>query len=369
MDDVGQELAEPGVAIRENRKDGKAMRAEFCPKNILITGGAGFMGSGFAHWVAERHPSAHITVLDSLTYAGNPENLAGIPANQLTFIKGDIRCAELLDEIMDDVDAVVHFAAESHNDRSIADPEPFVRTNIEGTFRLLEAVRQRGIRFHHVSTDEVYGSLLLNDSSRFTEESPYRPSSPYSATKAASDMLVMAWARTYGVRATVSNSANNYGPRQHIEKFIPRQITNILAGMSPKLYGDGLNVRDWIHVDDHSSAVWAILTKGDFGGSYLISAGEERSNREVMRVILEVMGCPLRGFARVSDRPGHDLRYASDASKLKNELGWRPEKTGFAENIAETAQWYRDNTAWWQPEKDSVELQYVARDRQGGGSC
>ena len=279
------------------------------PTRLLVTGGAGFIGSNFVHWVATHHPEVKMVVLDKLTYAGNLANLDGVPEEQLTFVQGDICDEALVDELMASVDAVVHFAAESHNDNSIADPAPFVRTNVEGTFTLLEAARRHGTRFHHISTDEVYGDLALDDPARFTEETPYHPSSPYSSTKAASDMLVRAWHRTYGVNATISNCSNNYGPRQHIEKFIPRQITNILAGIRPKLYGDGLNVRDWIHVDDHSSAVWAILTQGQAGETYLIGADGERDNRTVMADILTAMGQESDAFDWVRDRPGHDRRY------------------------------------------------------------
>ena len=223
--------------------------------NILVTGGAGFIGSNFVHWLVDNQPQVHIVVLDALTYAGNLKNLKGLPEERMDFVHGDICDADLLDALVPACDAIVHFAAESHNDNSITDPSPFLRTNVEGTFRLLEACRKYGTRFHHVSTDEVYGDLSLDDPARFTEETPYRPSSPYSSTKAASDMLVRAWHRTYGVAATISNCSNNYGPRQHVEKFIPRQITNLIDGIKPKLYGDGLNVRDWIHTEDHSSAV------------------------------------------------------------------------------------------------------------------
>lgn len=238
----------------------------FEPKNIIVTGGCGFIGSNFVHYVVNNHPGVHVTVLDKLTYAGNPENIAGLPSDRVELVVGDICDAELLDELVPGHDAIVHYAAESHNDNSIADPEPFLRTNVEGTFRLLEAVRKYGVRYHHVSTDEVYGDLALDDPAKFTEETPYHPSSPYSSTKASSDMLVRAWTRTYGLRATISNCSNNYGPYQHVEKFIPRQITNIVDGVRPKLYGRGENVRDWIHTEDHSSAVWDILTKGRMGG-------------------------------------------------------------------------------------------------------
>lgn len=331
----------------------------FEPKNIVVTGGAGFIGSNFAHWVAGNRPDVHVTVLDKLTYAGNLENLDGMPSDRLTFVKGDICDADLVDKLLAEADAVVHFAAESHNDNSIADPAPFVRTNVEGTFCLLEAARRHGTRFHHISTDEVYGDLALDDPTRFTEETPYRPSSPYSSTKAASDLLVRAWHRTYGVAATISNCSNNYGPRQHVEKFIPRQITNVLCGERPKLYGDGLNVRDWIHTEDHSSAVWAILTRGRIGETYLIGADGERSNIDVLRAILAEMGRGSDDFDWVRDRPGHDRRYAIDPTKLRRELGWRPLHTDFAAGLRDTIAWYRDNPDWWQPTKEATEAKYA----------
>ena len=226
------------------------------PKSILVTGGCGFIGSNFVRHVVESHPGVHVTVLDKLAYAGRRENIAGLPSGRVELVVGDFCDDGLLVGLVPECDAIVHCAAETHNDSSIADPEPFLRTNVEGTFRLLEAVRKHGVRCHHVSTDEVYGDLALDGPARFTEGSPYRPSSPYSSTKASSDMLVRAWTRTYGLRATISNCSNSYGPHQHVEKFIPRQITNIVDGARPKLYGDGRNVRDWIHVDDHSSAMW-----------------------------------------------------------------------------------------------------------------
>ena len=230
---------------------------------------------------------------------------------------------------------------------------------MRGTFTLLEAARRHDVRLHHISTDEVYGDLALDDPARFTEETPYRPSSPYSSTKAASDVLVRAWVRTYGVRATISNCSNNYGPRQHVEKFIPRQVTNILCGIRPKLYGDGRNVRDWIHVDDHSSAVWEILTRGRIGETYLVGADGERSNIDVLRAILEAMGQPADAFDWVRDRPGHDRRYAIDPAKLRTELGWRPRHTDFASGLKDTIRWYRDNEAWWAPAKDATEAKYA----------
>lgn len=335
------------------------MTSEFEPKSVVVTGGAGFIGSNFVHWVVENQPGVHVTVLDKLTYAGNRANLLGIPDDRLTFVEGDICDAQLVDELFADADAVVHFAAESHNDNSIADPAPFLRTNVEGTYTLLEAARKHGVRFHHISTDEVYGDLALDDPAKFTEETSYHPSSPYSSTKAASDLLVCAWYRTYGLPVTISNCSNNYGPRQHIEKFIPRQITNILSGLRPKLYGDGLNVRDWIHVDDHSSAVWTILTKGRLGETYLIGANGEKNNLEVLRAILVAMGKEPDDFDWVTDRPGHDRRYAINATKLTTELGWAPEHTDFAAGLRQTIDWYQSNETWWSADKALIEANYA----------
>lgn len=333
----------------------------FEPKSIIVTGGCGFIGSNFVRHVVEEHPDVRVTVLDKLTYAGNPENIAGLPEDRVELVVGDICDAGLLERVVPGHDAIVHYAAESHNDNSIADPEPFLRTNVEGTYRLLEACRKHDVRFHHVSTDEVYGDLALDDPTRFTEETPYHPSSPYSSTKAASDMLVRAWVRTYGVRATISNCSNNYGPYQHVEKFIPRQITNILCGIRPKLYGDGKNVRDWIHTEDHSSAVWEILTRGRIGETYLIGADGERSNIDVLRAILEAMGQPQDAFDWVKDRPGHDRRYAIDPAKLKAELGWMPRHTDFASGLERTIEWYRENEDWWRPAKEATEARYATQ--------
>ena len=338
------------------------MTTTFVPRNIIVTGGCGFIGSNFVHYVVDQHPDVHVTVLDALTYAGNINNIKGLPEDRVEFVQGNICDAELLDQIVPGHDAIVHYAAESHNDNSIADPEPFVRTNVVGTYRLLEAVRKYGIRYHHISTDEVYGDLALDDPARFTEDSPYRPSSPYSSTKAASDLLVRAWYRTYGLRVTLSNCSNNYGPYQHVEKFIPRQITNILEGARPKLYGDGRNVRDWIHTDDHSSAVWTILTKGRMGQTYLIGADGERDNITVLQDILRVMGKPENAFDHVKDRPGHDRRYAIDSTKLRTELGWRPEHTDFEDGLRQTIAWYENHREWWEPAKAATEARYK---RQG----
>lgn len=328
-------------------------------KNIIVTGGCGFIGSNFVHYVVNNHPEVHVTVLDKLTYAGNEENIAGLPEDRVKLVVGDICDKELLDGLVPGHDAIVHYAAESHNDNSIADPEPFLRTNVEGTYCLLEVCRKYDIRYHHVSTDEVYGDLALDDPDRFTEETPYNPSSPYSSTKAASDMLVRAWTRTYGLRTTISNCSNNYGPYQHIEKFIPRQITNILCGIKPKLYGDGLNVRDWIHTEDHSSAVWTILSKGEIGETYLIGANGEKNNISVLRAILKAMGKSEDDFDWVKDRPGHDRRYAIDSSKLRHDLGWVPQHTDFSEGLAQTIGWYKKNETWWRPSKEATESKYA----------
>ena len=335
------------------------MPEAFFPERIVVTGGCGFVGSNFVRWVVREHPEVGVTVLDKLTYAGNRENIADLLGRRVELVVGDICDEELLDRVIPCHDAVVHFAAESHNDRSIADPDPFVQTNVVGTYRLLEACRRHDVRLHHVSTDEVYGDLALDDPARITEESPYRPSSPYASTKASSDMLVRAWSRTYGLCATISNCSNNYGPYQHVEKFIPRQVTNVLCGRRPRLYGDGRNVRDWIHVDDHSSAVWEILTRGRLGETYLIGADGERDNVTVLRDILRAMGRPEDDFDWVRDRPGHDRRYAIDASKLRRELGWEPKHADFAKGLAATIEWYRRNEAWWRPAKEVTEARYA----------
>jgi len=329
-------------------------------QRILVTGGAGFIGCNFVHFIME-HTRLHVTVLDKLTYAGNIESLSGLPTDRFEFFEGDICDAAVVDLLTSPVDAVVHFAAESHNDNSLEDPRPFLDTNLLGTFTLIEAARKHGTRFHHISTDEVYGDLALDDPQRFTEDSTYRPTSPYSATKAGSDMLVRAWVRSFGLKATISNCSNNYGPYQHVEKFIPRQITNILDGLRPRLYGKGRNVRDWIHVEDHSSAVLAILEGGRLGETYLIGADGERSNREVVEMLLELVGQPRDAYDLVTDRPGHDLRYAIDSSKLRRELGWAPRYSDFDAGLADTVQWYRDNEHWWRPQKAATESKYAGQ--------
>src|SRR5258707_12210718 len=252
---------------------------------LLVTGGAGFIGANFVHGSVREHPEDSVTVLDALTYAGSRESLAPV-AHDVRLVQGVITDAELVSKLVAETGAVVHFAAETHVDNALAKPEPFLHANVVGTFTVLEAVRAHGVRLHHVSTDEVYGDLELDSAQRFTESTPYNPSSPYSATKAAADLLVRSWVRSYGVAATISNCSNNYGPYQHVEKFIPRQITNVLRGIRPKLYGEGRNVRDWIHADDHSSAVLTILDKGRIGETDLIGADGEKENKTVVGLIL-----------------------------------------------------------------------------------
>ncbi len=327
---------------------------------LLVTGGAGFIGSNFVHHLMG-HTDARVTVLDKMTYAASRESLAGLPEERVELVVGDVADAGLVDKLVADHDAVVHYAAESHNDNSLDDPSPFVQTNLIGTFSLLEAVRKHDVRYHHISTDEVYGDLELDDPKRFTEDTPYNPSSPYSSTKAGSDLLVRAWVRSFGVRATISNCSNNYGPWQHIEKFIPRQITNVIDGIRPKLYGSGENVRDWIHADDHSSAVLTILEKGQIGETYLIGADGEKNNLEVVRLILTLMGQPADAFDHVTDRAGHDLRYAIDSGRLRNELGWLPQFADFESGLADTIEWYRDHEDWWRPHKQRTEATYAAK--------
>ena len=316
--------------------------------HLLVTGGAGFIGSNFVHRALERTDHT-VTVLDRLTYAGDPASLAGLPEDRVELVVGDVCDRGLVDALVARADAVVHFAAESHNDNSLADPGPFVHTNLVGTFSLLEAVRAHDVRYHHISTDEVYGDLPLDSDELFTPESPYRPSSPYSSSKAGSDLLVRAWVRSFGIRATISNCSNNYGPRQHVEKFIPNAVTRLLTGRRPRLYGDGRNVRDWVHVDDHNAAVLRILESGRIGETYLIGADCRLSNRDVLGRILALMGHDPDEVDHVPDRPGHDLRYGLDPSATRAELGWEPVHRDFDAGLAETIDWYRANRKWWEP--------------------
>lgn len=306
---------------------------------ILVAGGCGFLGSNFVRHVACNYPDIQVLVLDSLTYAGNTSNLPAGFSN-VDLVVGDICDHQVVDGLVLSADAVVNFAAETHNDNSINEPTPFLYSNVEGTFNLIETCRKYDVRYHHISTDEVFGDLPIQSVEKFNESAPYRPSSPYSATKAASDLLVKAWVRTYGLRATISNSSNCYGPYQHTEKFIPNAITSVLRGAKPKLYGSGKNVREWMHADDHSSAIWKILTEGRIGESYAISASNGRSNIEVLQLILKLMGKSEDYFERVDDRVGHDRRYSLDSSKLRLELGWEPMHTDFVIELKKTIECY-----------------------------
>ena len=325
---------------------------------VLVTGGAGFIGSNFVIRARQVRPDWRLTVLDSMTYAANLTSLDAV-VGEVDIVKGSVTDPELVDELVAAHDLVVHFAADSHNDNSLDDPWPFIDTNIIGTYHVIQAVRRHDKRLHHISTDEVYGDLELDDPQRFTEATPVNPSSPYSATKAGADLLVRAWIRSFGIDATVSNCSNNYGPRQHVEKFIPRQITNILEGTKPKLYGSGLNVRDWIHVDDHNDAVIAILEQGRLGETYLIGADGEQNNLEIVRMLLEIMGRPADWFDHVNDRPGHDLRYAIDSSKLRAETDWRPRYSDLRSGLESTVEWFRANEAWWREAKVAAEQTYA----------
>ncbi|KQB87331.1 dTDP-glucose 4,6-dehydratase [Corynebacterium lowii] len=333
---------------------------------ILVTGGAGFIGSNFVLGALADTQHSFI-VLDAMTYAANPASLQGAleayDATRLRFVRGSITHEDLVDSLVSQVDLVVHFAAESHNDRSLHSPLDFVRTNVEGTAVLLAASARYKVRFHHVSTDEVFGDLAFDDPARFRPDTPYRPSSPYSASKAASDHLVRAWVRSFGLEATISNCSNNYGPRQHPEKFIPRQILNLLADEPPRVYGTGRNVRDWIHVEDHNSAVWTIIERGTPGNTYLIGADGEHSNMEVVRELNEIFGRDPDDFLHVSDRPGHDRRYAIDPASTR-ELGWEPRHGDFREGLCATVEWYRENPQWWEAAFAASESAYRKGERQ-----
>lgn len=316
---------------------------------LLVTGGAGFIGSNFIHHIIKKYPDYKIINLDLLTYAGNLENLKDIENNpNYKFVKGDICDAELVNKIIieNEVDMIVHFAAESHVDRSIDNPEAFLKTNILGTHTLLEAAKNNGkIRFHHISTDEVFGSLEPNDAP-FSEKTAYDPRSPYSASKAASDHLVRAYFHTFGLPITISNCSNNYGPYHFPEKVIPLFITNLLEGKKVPLYGDGMNVRDWLYVEDHCSAIDAIIHNGKIGETYCIGGNSEKTNKEITYKILKLMGKGEDSIEFVKDRLGHDRRYAIDFSKIKKELSWEP-KINFEEGLKSTIEWYKNNEEWW----------------------
>jgi len=328
---------------------------------ILVTGGAGFIGSNFIHYLLNRHPAYTIVNIDKLTYAGNLDNLKGIASNpRYSFVRGDIADSECITRVVENgIEAIINFAAESHVDRSIEDASIFLKTNVLGTQVLLEAGRRKGIkRFIQISTDEVYGSLGPEGS--FSEESPLQPNSPYAASKTAADLLVRAYHKTFGFPGIITRCSNNYGPYQFPEKIIPLFITNALAGEPLPLYGDGLNVRDWIHVEDHCRAIDLILHRGEIGEIYNIGGGSEKTNLELTRIILKKLSRPETLIRYVKDRPGHDRRYAIDWSKLRTKLGWTPLYT-FEQGIEETIRWYVENTRWWEKIKSGEYRDYYQR--------
>jgi len=332
---------------------------------LLVTGGAGFIGANFVHYWLARHPEDYLVNLDALTYAGNLENLKDIENHpHYTFVKGDIRDLDVVDRLVSKTDLIVHFAAESHVDRSILGPEAFIETNIRGTFVLLEAARRFGTRFHHVSTDEVFGSLDLNSKQQFNERTPYDPSSPYSASKAASDHLVRAYHRTYNLPITISNCTNNFGPYQFPEKLFALTITNLLENKKVPIYGDGAQVRDWLYVTEHCRAIDLILEKGQIGETYCIGGlTKDISNLEAVKTIIKIMGKNQDSIEFVKDRPGHDVRYSLDWSKAKNELGYQPEHD-FATYLKKTVKWYQDNRSWWESVKTGEYQDYYQKQYQ-----
>lgn len=322
---------------------------------LLVTGGAGFIGSNFILYWLKKYPTDKIVNLDKLTYAGNLENLRSIENNpNYTFVQDDICNSQSVNSLVNNykIDIIVHFAAESHVDRSIFNPAPFIKTNIEGTYVLLEAALKNKVkRFHHISTDEVFGALDLNTKEKFNDSTPYNPRSPYSASKASSDHLVRAYATTYNLPVTISNCSNNYGPFQFPEKFIPLTITNLLEGKKVPVYGDGLYARDWLYVEDHCTAIDAIIQKGKIGKTYLIGGlTDDISNIDIVKKILKIMGKTEDSIEYVKDRPGHDRRYAIDWTTINKELGWQP-KHDFDTYLEKTVEWYQQNQEWWKPLK------------------
>lgn len=332
---------------------------------LLVTGGAGFIGSNFILYWLKKYPSDKIVNLDKLTYAGNLENLKSVEKNpNYKFIHGDICDSQLVNSLLKDeqIDVIVHFAAESHVDRSIIDPAPFLKTNIEGTYTLLEAALNNGkIRFHHISTDEVFGALPLNTKEKFNENSPYNPRSPYSASKAASEHLVRAYYFTYNLPITISNCSNNYGPYHFPEKLIPLAITNVLEGKKIPVYGDGNYVRDWLYVEDHCRAIDLIIYKGKIGETYLIGGLTDNiSNLELIKKILKLMGKDENFIEFVKDRPGHDRRYSIDWSKINKELNWKP-NVDLETGLKLTINWYLKNQDWWKKIKSGEYLKYYEK--------
>ncbi len=325
---------------------------------LLITGGSGFIGSNFIkHWFTT-HPDDSIINLDKMTYAANPRNLTEFEGkSNYQFVKGDILDQNIVDQLVSQVDTIVHFAAESHVDRSIDDPSLFVRTNVLGTYNLLMAAKKYNCRFHHISTDEVFGSIKMASSDQFSESTPYDPSSPYSASKASSDHLVRSFYKTFGLLTTISNCSNNYGPYQHPEKMIPRSITNLLTDQKIKVYGQGLNFRDWLHVEDHCRAIELILLNGKIGQTYCIGGLKKgTSNMELVKLMLKLMGKDESSLEYVADRPAHD-NYAVNWDKINRELGWEP-KYDLESGLKQTVDWYTANTSWWQETKAEAEEFY-----------
>lgn len=326
-------------------------------QSILVTGGAGFIGSNFIRFVLRQRPGLRVVNLDLLTYSGNLDNLQDVAEEpNYSFVRGNICDAALVAKLMGECDAVVHFAAESHVDRSILDSKPFIEANVGGTQTLLDATRKLGgRRFIHVSTDEVYGSLPLdNPEIKFTEETPLAPNSPYAASKAASDLLVRAYHHTFGLDAVITRCSNNFGPYQFPEKVIPLFVTHLVEGRKVPLYGDGRNVRDWLHVEDHCEAILCVLEKGRSGEVYNIGGNNERSNLELTHCILKIMGKGPEMIEHVTDRLGHDRRYAIDAGKIKKELGWVPTRSAWPQALEQTVEWYRKNESWWRRVKSGA---------------
>jgi len=328
---------------------------------VLVTGGAGFIGSNLIHYLLKERSDWQIVNLDALTYAGNLENLKQVEKNpNYEFVKGDICDQKLVDSLVNEVDAVIHLAAESHVDRSILDSQAFVKTNVLGTLNLLEACKKNGNkRFHHVSTDEVFGHLGLKDPA-FNEETPYDPRSPYSASKASSDHLVRAYFYTHGLPITISNCSNNYGPYQFPEKLIPLFTSNLIEGKKVPVYGDGMQIRDWIHVEDHNRGVLMILEKGKAGETYCLGGDSEKPNIEIVKLILNQLGKGEEMIEYVEDRKGHDRRYAIDFTKAKKELGWEP-LINFEQGMKDTIDWYVKNQAWWKSVKSGEYLEYYQK--------
>ena len=329
---------------------------------LLVTGGAGFIGSNFVHYWLERHPDDHLVVLDLLTYAGDRRSLAGVE-DRIVFVEGDIGDLEGCERLLkaEGIEVVVNFAAESHNSLAVVDPSLFFRTNALGTQTLLEAARraQSLERFHHVSTCEVYGDLALDSDEVFTEDSPYRPRTPYNASKAAADHAVRAYHETYGLPVTITNCSNNFGPAQFPEKVIPLFVTNALDDLDLPLYASTQNKREWLHVRDHCRAIELVLEQGRVGETYNVGSGVEKSIEEIADAVLELAGKPESLKTIVADRPGHDRRYLLDSTKLRTELGWKPE-IAFEDGMRETVEWYSANRAWWEPLKERALVQETA---------